>query len=205
MHQCPAVLSQATIHHAPQFWVVVLTHVLKHAHRHKRIVLASDISIVIQHIGHTIGVAFRLGALRSVLDLLRRYVPRRYRHTIVQCHVPRQSTPTAAGFGNPITRAQLKFATNMIHLGLLRHLDSHLFFGKIGAGVLHFFVQPQPIEIVTDIVVMMDVFPGAVVGVRAGFALLYPFNHTSNALRLGRSEGRNQQRDQVSFNRNTAA
>ena len=92
----------------------------------------------------------------------------------------------------------------MIHLGLLRRLNSHLFLRKIGAGVLHFFIQPQPIEIVTDIVVMMDVFPRAVVRVRTGFALLDPFNHAGNTLRLRRTEGRNQQRDQIPFNRNTA-
>ena len=45
----------------------------------------------------------------------------------------------------------------MIHLSLLRCLQGHVRVWKIRTGVLQFMIEPEAIEIVSDIVVMMNI------------------------------------------------
>ena len=156
------------------------------------------LSLVTLGIGTAI-TAFYPSALCGIADLLGRHVPRRHARAVVQCHVSRQPTPAAAGFDDPVARAQLQLATDMIHLGLLRRFNTHAFLGKIGTGVLHLFIQPQSIKVVANIVVMVDVFPGTIVAVRTGFALLQLFNDFDGALRLRRTERRDQKTDEIPF------
>ena len=116
----------------------------------------------------------------------------------------RQPAPTTSGFGHAVSRAQLQFATDMIHLGLLGRLDGQVVFGKIGAGVLHLLIQPQAVKVVTDIVVMMDVFARTIFCIRPGLALLQALYHCSDTRRFRHSERGHQHRDEIAFYRDPA-
>ena len=87
----------------------------------------------------------------------------------------------------------------MIHLGLLSRLYGQLVFGKIGAGVLHLLIQPQAVKVVTNIVVMMDVFARTIFCIRPGLALMQTLDYCSDARRFRHSECCHQHRDEIAF------
>ena len=165
---------------------MITTHMLKHAHRDKRVIFALDVPVIIKHIAHAIIVALRFGAVRCVANLLGGHIPRRNDGAIVKRHMSCQTAPSTSGFCHSIPGAQLKFSTDMIHLGLLRGFDLHCVFRKISAGVLHLTIQPQLIKIIADIIVVMNILArsGRCIGARR--SLLNSFDHLEDALGLWR-------------------
>ena len=69
MDQPPATLLQGTVNHTAQGLIVFSTHMFKHAHRDKNIILACDITVVILNIFHTIIQALGPGTLLRISDL----------------------------------------------------------------------------------------------------------------------------------------
>src|SRR4030095_11916671 len=59
-------------------------------------------------------------------------------------------------------RLQAELAADEIELRMLRCLERHLRMFEVGARVHEILVQPLLVELVAEIVVMMDVAPGAV-------------------------------------------
>jgi hypothetical protein len=123
----------------------------------------------------------------------------------MQRHMASQTTPSATGLCHPITRAQLQLAADMIHLGLLGRLEAHLLVGKISAGVLHLGIEPQPVKIVADVIVVVNVLSRTIGGIGAGLALLqslyqlyWPPHLSDTSKRLY------QEPNQIAFDRNTA-
>ena len=124
----------------------------------------------------------------------------------MQRHMASQTTPSTTGLCHPITRAQLQLAADMIHLGLLGRLEAHLGLRKISAGVLHLGIEPQPIKIVANIVMMMNVLSRTIGGIGSGLALLQPLHQLYWPPHLGDTcERLYQEPDQIAFDPNTAA
>ena len=67
--------------------------------------------------------------------------------------------PAATGFDHPLAGPQVKLAADKIHLRKLRVLQGRIPRRKVCAGVDQLAVKPQPIEVITEIVVAMDMAP----------------------------------------------
>ena len=86
-----------------------------------------------------------------------------HRDAVVTGHVAGQATPAAAGFHHGHARPQPQLATHVFQFGQLGLLQGQVGLLVVGAGVLHGgLVQPQAVEVVTQVVVVMDVFLGFV-------------------------------------------
>ena len=59
-------------------------------------------------------------------------------------------------------------AADMVHLGALRLLEGGVFVRVVRTGVHHLLVEPEPVEVVAEVVVVVDVGLGAGAGVPAG-------------------------------------
>src|SRR5678815_4515171 len=67
-----------------------------------------------------------------------------------------ERAPTAADVQESLALAKTQFATNQIELGFLRVVERVSRMLEIRARVDHAFVEPQTIEIVADVVVILD-------------------------------------------------
>ena len=77
--------------------------------------------------------------------------------------------------------------------------------GKISAGVLHLSIEPQPVKIVADVVMMMNVLSRTIGGIGAGLALLQPLHQLYWPPHLSDTSKRLYQKlNQIAFDRNTA-
>src|SRR5262249_31764955 len=67
-------------------------------------------------------------------------------------------------------RLESELAAHEIHLGRLRLFEREIRLSKIGAGVDHFLIEPEFVEMISEIVMMMNVVPGAaeIVGIGPG-------------------------------------
>jgi hypothetical protein len=64
-----------------------------------------------------------------------------------------------------IPGSEVDLAADVLHLRQLRLLEARLRGGEVGAGVDHLLVEPQAIEVVADVVVVVDVVASAAAGV----------------------------------------
>ena len=91
-------------------------------------------------------------------DLLLRDVEAAHAHAVILGHEQREAAPAAAGFDDALAGFQLQLAAHVMHLRLLRLLDRHRGIGEIRAGVLQCLaIEPQLVEVVADVVVVMNV------------------------------------------------
>jgi len=112
-------------------------------------------------------------------------------------HVSGQPAPAATGFCNAITWLKLKLSADVVHLCLLRRLQGHIGLGKIRTGVLHLCIQPEPVKIVADIVVVMNILSRARLGVGPRLALLHLLHQFGDALWLRHTKRGNQKIHQI--------
>ena len=91
-------------------------------------------------------------------DLLLRDVEAAHAYAVVLGHEQREPAPAAAGLDDALAGLQLQLAADVMHLRLLRLLDRHGRIGEVGARVLQrLAIEPQLVEIVAEVVVVMDV------------------------------------------------
>ena len=69
----------------------------------------------------------------------------------------RQCAPAATGLDHLVAGPQAQFAADVLHFRHLGIFQSHGRRREIGAGVDHLPIEPQLVEIVAEIVVVMDV------------------------------------------------
>ena len=137
--------------------VVVDPDVLEHADRDERVVLALDGAVVVlDELDLTIEPERRRARAR-VPDLLVGDVERPDVCAVLARHVDGERAPAAPCLDHALPGPQLELPAHMVHLGLLRFLEGGVLARVVGAGVHHFLVEPEPIEVVADIVVVVDV------------------------------------------------
>ena len=75
-------------------------------------------------------------------------------------HVQRQCPPPAAGLDDVLPWSQRELPADQVELGALRDLQRRVGRLEVGAGVNHALVEPEPVEVVAQVVVDMHVLPG---------------------------------------------
>ena len=165
MDEPAAGVLEAAVYDSPQGLVLVHADVLQHAHRHESIELAANVAVIVLDELHLRVQAFRPCAFARVSDLLFGYVVGLHHCAIVLGHVQRQSAPAAARFEHRFAGRKAQLAAHIVELGLLRLLQPQRGVGEIGAGVHHLAIEPELVEIVADIVMMVDIAPRLLLGV----------------------------------------
>ena len=146
----------------PSSSIVLHADVLEHADRDELVVVARDVAIVVLDELDLVRQALLLGALLRVRDLLARDVERAHLHAVVTRHVQRQRTPAATRLDDALAAVQANLAADVIHLGDLRLVERRRRRRKVRARVRHRRAEPERIELVADVVVMMNVLARAV-------------------------------------------
>ena len=77
-------------------------------------------------------------------------------HPVVGRRVPDQRPPAAADVQEALARAQAQLAADQVQLLLLGLVERRLRAGEIGARVDHVAIEPEPVEVVADVVVVAD-------------------------------------------------
>ena len=82
-------------------------------------------------------------------------------HAVVLHHVESKSAPPGAYIHNTLSWLEVQLAADVIHLGDLRFVQAHGSRREIRAGIHKQGVEPEPKEIVVQIVVPTDVWQQA--------------------------------------------
>jgi len=152
----PAIL-EAAVDDRPQLLVMVRPHMFEHTDGGKRIELAAQVAVIVLDELDLPVQPFGVGALPGEGNLLPGYVVGCHRHTVVPGHMQRQCPPAAARFHHFFTRLQAQFAAYVIQLRNLGIFKIGVRAGEIRAGVHHPFIEPELVEVVADVVVVVDV------------------------------------------------
>ena len=161
VHDPEPVFLQAPRDHLAERLVVVGPDVLEHADRDECVVLSADVPVVVLDELDPGGKPRTLGPLLRVGDLLVRDVEGAHPDSVVARHVQRQRTPAAARLHHLLAGLETHLAAHVVHLRLLGLLQGGLGVLVVGAGVDHALVEPQPVEVVAQVVVVADVLAGA--------------------------------------------
>ena len=167
VNQAAPGLRKAAVNYLAEFLIIVRPHVFQHANGNKDVILARDITVVVLDVFNLFSQPLGLGALAGINNLFVGDVVGTDFDAVVPGHVARQSAPPAAGLDHAFAGPQPEFAAHMVHFGELRLLQRHVRRGKIGAGVLHFLIQPQPVERVACVVMAVNVVARSGEGVDA--------------------------------------
>src|SRR5262249_62184433 len=103
------------------------------------------------------GEALGGGALAGPGELLAGDVEGANAHAVTPGEVEGQGTPAAPGLDHALAGAQAQLARHVLHLRDLRFLERGGGRREVGAGVDHLPIEPQPVEVVAEVVVMVDV------------------------------------------------
>ena len=76
-------------------------------------------------------------------------------------HVQRQRAPAAPGFDDPLAAIQADLAADVIHFRDLRLVERRRRRRKVSTGVRHRLAEPQRVELVADVVVVVNVLARA--------------------------------------------
>ena len=113
--------------------------------------------------------AFARRRAKSSLPL--RDVERLDGHAVIAGHQQCQA-PQPPPISTTLSPAQPELPAHVIELGQLRLFERRRRLGEIGPAVDHLVVEPQPVEVVADVVVVVDVLPRA--GKRVGLGAVQP-------------------------------
>ena len=97
-----------------------------------------------------------------------RDVERPHVHPVLACHVDRERAPAAPRLDHPLPGPELELPAHVVHLGSLRLFEGGVLVRVVGARVDHLLVEPEPVEVVAEVVVVVDVGLGPRAGVPAG-------------------------------------
>ena len=137
--------------------VVPDADVLQHAHRDERVAGALDVAVVVLHELHRPAHALARRALARVCDLLLRDVEGADPDAVLARHVQGEGAPSTTGFDDLLTRLEHQLAADVVELRALRLLQGRLRRVVVRTGVDHLLVEPQAVEVVAQIVVVVDV------------------------------------------------
>ena len=150
--------------------VVLDANVLKHSHRDERIAGARDVAVIVQHELHQTIHAFPRRTFPRVCHLLLRDVEGTNLDTVFTRHVQSEGAPPATGLYDLLTRPEHQLAADVIELGSLRLFQRGVRRVVVRARIHHLLVEPQAVEVVAEVVMVLDVSPrsGLGVGTRPG-------------------------------------
>jgi hypothetical protein len=129
--------------------------VLEHPDRDEDVEGSRQVPEVVLYVPHAIGEAFALRALSCVVDLLPRYVAGDDASAVLEGHVPRERAPAAARLQHAVAGLQPELAAHIVELGPLGLLQGQRRGLEVGAGVDQLVVEPQPVEVVAEVVVVL--------------------------------------------------
>src|SRR5258708_5754235 len=139
---------------------------LQHAYGDKGVKLPADVAVIVLNELHLAVESFAFGALPRKSKLLAGNIECFDPHAIVPGHVQTESSPSASGFYNFLSRTQPQLAAHQVKLRSLRFFQTCILLREIGAGVDHLGVEPEPVKIIREIVMMADVASGSAQAVR---------------------------------------
>src|SRR5690554_1346102 len=158
--QPDSALVKGAIDHTGQLAVIVQAYMLQHAHRHKHIVTAGDVAVVVLNEKYPIRHALAHRLLTGVLDLLPGDIVRGDLHAILGCHIACQAAPARPGLDHLHARLQHQLATHQFQLGELCLFQGHVGTLEIGTGILHGLpIQPELVEVIAQVIVVVDIVP----------------------------------------------
>ncbi len=161
VNQREPILAEMVANQASDRGVIVGPDVLQHADRDEGVVLAGDVAVIVEHVLDAV-VQPLAGRLRAgVLDLLPGDVECAHADAVFPGHVTRQTTPATAEFHDPLAGLKRELATDVFELRQLRLFERQVGLFVVGAGVLHRrLIEPQPVELVAEVVMVLNVPPG---------------------------------------------
>ncbi len=137
--------------------MVRLANVLQHSHGDKSVKVPAHVAVIVLNELYLSVEPFVFGALPGKSELLAGNIEGLDLHAIVSGHVQAQSSPSAAGFHNLFSRTQPQLARHQIQLGPLRFFQVGVLLREIGAGVDHLRIEPEPVKIIGEIVMIVDI------------------------------------------------
>ena len=157
MQQAASARSQAAIDDRSELAVMSLAHVFQHADRDEGITGSGDGTVILFDELALSLQSFGTGAFARIADLFPRNVVGPDHDAIVACHVQRQPAPAATGLHHGLAGLQAQLATDIFQLGLLGVIQAGRGLRKVGAGIHQVRIQPQPVERIADVIVVVDV------------------------------------------------
>ncbi len=141
------------------------SNVLQHPHRNECITLSRNVPVIVFDEFHAAGQPQFFGAPAGEEDLFAGNVERPDGYAVTARHVQSQGAPPAACLDNALPWLELQLSADVIEFGGLRFLQRRRRRRKVGARINKLRVEPEPVKIGVQIVVMMDVLAGAAQGV----------------------------------------
>ena len=135
---------------------------LQHADGYERVAALVDLAVVVLDERHASVKVLGSHPLPRESNLLFGIVVGDHVDAVVFRHMYRQRTPAAACFDDLLPGLQLQFAAYVIEFGDLRFGQCRGGRVVVGTGINHAFVEPQPVKVVAQVVVMAHVVPGAI-------------------------------------------
>ena len=166
--EAPSVGLERARRHLAEGAVVVDAHVLQHADRDERVVLALDGAVVGLHELDLLREAEPRRAFACVPDLLVGDVERPHLRAVFTRHVNGERAPAAPRLHHPLPGPERELPADVVHLGPLGLLEGGVLVRVVRARVDHLLVEPEPVEIVAEVVVVVDVGLRAGPGIPAG-------------------------------------
>src|SRR5262245_23838211 len=204
MQQAAPVRSERAIHDSAEVPVVLWPDVLEHADRHERVVGADQVAIVVVDELDPVAQPFGPCPIACPRDLLGRHVAGAHRDAMASRDVQRQRTPAAAGFDDSLAGTEAQLPRDVLHLRDLGLFERRGLGREVRAGVDHFAVEPEPVEIVAQVVVMMGVDARAGRGVPAPAEPAPPGARLGHPPVTGGSTRRDEKLEQVTLDVDTA-
>jgi hypothetical protein len=161
----------------PEVAVALVPHVLQHPQRDEDVARAFEVAEVVLHVADPIGEPLLLRARLRVADLLARDVAGDDVRPVLERHVAGESAPPAARLQHAVAGPELQLAADVVVLRTLRLVEAQARGLEVGAGVDHALVEPEPVEFVAQVVVVL----------RAAARLLQVAGSHAPAARLSRA------------------
>ena len=161
--EAAAIVLQTGINRRAGGGEIAWPDVFEHAHRHKHIESAANITEVILYVVDLILQTFRASAFTCIGDLTGGDIVGSDPDAIVFRQITGQAAPAATRLDNAIPGLEREFSTHQFEFGALSLLERQFRVGEIRARVLSVFpVEPQLVEIVAQIVMRMNVLSGSI-------------------------------------------
>ena len=150
--------AKAAVGHTAELAVVRYPDVFQHAQRHQGVEPARDIAVVVLDELHPRVEPLGLRSAAGEIELPLRDIERLDGHAVVSGHQQCQA-PSRRRFRPRFARPQPQFPADVIELGQLGVFERHRGIGEIRPAIDHLAVEPQPVKVVANVVMMVDVLP----------------------------------------------
>src|SRR6185312_62302 len=147
--------------------IILHTDMLEHPDRDEGVVVPGDVPVIVLDVLDPIGEPLGRGALAREAHLLVRDVERAHFHPVVPRHMQGERAPPEPRLDDRLTRLQAELAADVVHLGSLRLIERRRLLWVIRTRISHRASEPERIELVADVVMVVNVVARACEGVAA--------------------------------------